>query len=245
MNEFADKKLSLFLGLALAIIITVFFCFSMLFTAIGYDSMAYASGIESPVVPSERPTIVIDAGHGGEDPGAVHGDVLEKDINLRIALYLGELFNSAGYRVVYTRTDDRLLYGEGEEERKKYHDAVHRVKIAESAENPVLISIHVNKFGISKYSGIQVFYSDVNSSSAELANAIQNKIKLLQPDNKRAVKDCLGSVYVLENFTGTGVLVECGFISNDNERALLCDPEYCKKLAAVIFIAAAEYINGG
>lgn len=243
MNDFNDKKLSLVIALFLCIALIAFFCFAMLFTAAGYNTFSYSTAVNEPVNNSASPIIVIDAGHGGEDPGAVMGSVKEKDINLQISLLLGELFENSGYNVVYTRTDDVMLYEAGQENRKKHYDLFNRVKIASQYENAILLSIHINRFSSPKYSGLQVFYAD-KTESARLAEHIQNTVRALQPDNNRLCKNSGSSIYLLDKYKGTGVLIECGFISNEEERELLCDTGYQKKLALTLFTATAEFING-
>ena len=169
---------------------------------------------------------------------------IEKDINLSVSKRLGALFESSGYNVVYTRTDDRMLYNVGEESRKKYFDLHNRVNFASSFENAVLISVHVNKFSVEKYSGLQVFYTKNSKNSEGLAKHIQNRIAALQPTNNRKAKDSGSSIYLLDKYAGTAVLIECGFISNETERIKLCDEEYQNKLALNIFVSVSEYING-
>ncbi len=242
MNEFNDKKATIIISIFLCLLLLSFFCFAMLFTAAGYHTFSFSAIVNKPVSDGKLPTIIIDAGHGGEDPGAVIGDVKEKDINLQIALILGELFESNGYNVVYTRKNDVLLYKEGQENRKKHFDLFNRVSIASEYENAILISIHINMFSSPKYSGLQVFYS--NENSYVLAKTIQEKVRTLQPKNNRAIKNSGNSIYLLDKYQGVGVLIECGFISNDIERKLLCETDYQRKMALTIFTATAEYING-
>ena len=243
LNEYNDKKTTLIIAFSLCFVLLAFFCFAMLFTAAGYNTFSYSSAVNAPIVQTNRPTVVIDAGHGGEDPGAVIGNIKEKDINLQISLLLGQLFENNGYNVVYTRKEDVMLYEQGQENRKKHYDLYNRVKCASQYEYAVLISIHVNRFSSPKYSGLQVFYTEKNDS-AILAKQIQEKARILQPDNNRLAKNSKSSIYLLDKYKGTGVLVECGFISNDAERALLNDQEYQHKLALTVYTATAEYFNG-
>lgn len=244
MDRFNDKKASLFITLFICIALVAFFCFAMLFTAAGYNTFSFSDAVNSPVEAVEKPIIIIDAGHGGEDPGAVIGTVREKDINLAVSLYLGELFELYGYKTVYTRTEDKMLYNNGQENRKKHFDLYNRVLIASEYDNCILLSIHVNRFSSPKYSGLQVFFSDNNDQSALLAKHIQQRAQTLQPNNKRKAKNSGSSIYLLDKFDGIGVLIECGFISNDSEREKLCNDEYLRQLALNIFVAVSEYING-
>lgn len=190
-------------------------------------------------------TLVIDAGHGGEDGGAVGtSGVLEKDINLSVAKKLEGMLTLLDVDVVMTRNDDRMLYLPDQSSRKKYYDLRNRKAVAEKYENPVFISIHQNKFPISKYNGLQVYYSDNNDGSKILAENVQSKTAAyLQPDNTRKIKSAGGSIYLMYNLECPAILVECGFLSNSFEENLLQDDVYQKKLAFVIFSAVADYLN--
>ena len=189
-------------------------------------------------------TVIIDAGHGGADGGAVGvTGVLEKDINLAISKQLESMFRLCGINTVMTRNDDRLLYKEGQESRKKFYDLKNRTDLVNSYENAILISIHQNKFPIEKYSGLQVYYSQNEKDSEKIAGLIQSKTaQHLQPENKREIKKAGRNIYILNNAKLPAVLVECGFLSNGREEANLSDINYQKKIAAVIFSAVTEYI---
>lgn len=189
--------------------------------------------------------IVIDAGHGGEDGGAVGvSGKLEKDINLSIARKLKVFLDLSGYEVVMTRNDDKLLYKEGQESRKKFNDLNNRKEIVNSIENAILVSIHQNKFPIEKYNGLQVYYSPNDEASETLANLIQDNTKdFLQNDNNRETKQAGKNIFILKNVTCPAVLVECGFLSNRKEEANLCNSDYQKTLAYIIFLSLTEFIN--
>ncbi len=182
-----------------------------------------------------RPTVILDAGHGGVDSGAVSvwGDE-EKHINLAVAKKLGEFLEAGGVRVIYTRTEDALLTSDKTSSRKM-GDLMGRVEIADSLPNAIFVSIHMNTLPIEKYSGLQVFYDDNNDTSHALALSIQNDVKnLLQKENRREVKNANGKIYILDRIENPSVLVECGFLSNREEAKLLCDEEYQSKLAFVL-----------
>ena len=190
--------------------------------------------------------VIIDAGHGGEDPGTVGvTGVLEKDLNLQIALEIGAAFENEGYVVVYTRTDDRLLYTEEENIHgiRKISDLKNRCKVAEKYPNAIFISVHMNSFGKSKYSGLQVYYSEKNENSKALADSIQNKvISDLQKNNNRTTKSGK-DIYILENISNNAVLIECGFLSNSQECEKLSQKEYQKELSFSIVCAIIDYIE--
>ena len=201
--------------------------------------------VYSSNLPYEK-IIIIDAGHGGEDPGAVATNgVLEKDLNLQISLEIGKALEEKGYIVVYTRTDDRLLYKEDENIKgiRKISDLKNRCKIAERYPGSIFVSIHMNSFGSSNYSGLQVYYSSSNQESQNLANSIQNKVvNDLQKTNNRVPKSGK-DMYILENVSNTAVLVECGFITNNEELKKLSEKEYQKQLSFSIVCGIIEYIE--
>ena len=190
--------------------------------------------------------IVIDAGHGGEDPGAIGVDgAYEKDLNLSIAMTLGEELKNRGYTVVYTRTEDKMLYlpEENIKGMRKISDLKNRCKITAEYENCIMISIHMNSYGASKYSGLQVYYANQNEGSKMLANKIQTAVRNdVQPSNHRQIKNG-SALYLLENASGTPVLIECGFLSNADECQKLSQKEYQKQLSFAIICGIIEYIN--
>ena len=188
--------------------------------------------------------VIIDAGHGGEDCGAIGIDGrYEKDLNFEISCLLGEMLSEKGYSVVYTRTTDKLLYSEEENIKglRKFYDLKNRCKIAKEYENSLFISIHMNSFAESKYSGLQVYFSKNNSESEKLANLIQKNVReKCQNENERQIKP--GSdMYVLKNVENPAVLIECGFISNPEECAKLSQKEYQKELCFSIICGIIEY----
>ena len=194
--------------------------------------------------PRQSRVIVLDAGHGGEDAGAIAPDgTLEKDLNLKIASLVRVLCELNGKSVVMTREDDRLLYDyfgdlDNYKGHKKEYDLKNRVKIASQYENYTFVSIHMNKFSQVKYSGLQIYYSKNCSESELLARRIQNMTKsYLQPTNNRPIQQADSSIYVLNKLEGPSVLIECGFLSNEAELASLKSEEYQARLSLVIFSA--------
>lgn len=194
----------------------------------------------------QQKIFVIDAGHGGEDPGAVGvNGAYEKDLNLVIANEIGGLLTERGYAVIYTRTEDKLLYSEEENIKgfRKLYDLKNRLKIANEAEGAIFISIHMNSYGEEKYSGLQAYYAPSSEESRALATSIQSAVRSeLQTDNTRAVKKGNG-IYLLENYGGVGVLVECGFLTNRAECEKLCEKEYQKQLSFSIVCGIIDYIT--
>lgn len=189
--------------------------------------------------------VVIDAGHGGEDGGAVSADGLcEKDVNLAVAVYLRELFEAAGVPTVMTRTEDQLLYDRtaNYKGRKKMLDLAARRAVAEATEGCLFISIHMNAFTDPRYSGMQVWYGIADSRSRDIAHAIQLSSVMMMPDNTRAIKAADSRIYLLDRITAPAVLVECGFLSNPAEAARLAEADYQRAVAFCIFGAVMPYM---
>ncbi len=184
--------------------------------------------------------IIIDPGHGGEDGGAVAEDgTMEKNLNLDIALRLREVFELAGYTVYMTRESDKSLCDNAF---NKNEDMKTRIELSRTYPDALFISIHLNKFSIEKYNGAQVFYSDNNDKSKHLAQSIQASIKTnLQPDNNRQIKIGNENSILLRLIESPAVIVEGGFLSNDQELALLQTEEYRSKLAYCIFLGVLDY----
>lgn len=188
--------------------------------------------------------IVIDAGHGGVDGGATScAGILESTYNLDIALRLNDLFHLMGYDTRMIRTTDISVYTKGDSiAQKKISDLKERVRIANETENALLLSIHQNNFSDSRYSGAQIFYAGTEGS-ATLARQLQSEmIRTLNPGSNRKSKKSDG-VYLMEHISCTGILVECGFLSNTQEEALLRSKEYQQKLCCVITSSVDSYLS--
>ena len=192
-------------------------------------------------------TVIIDAGHGGEDGGASSAKgLIEKNVNLEISKLLCEMLRADGINVVMTREDDRLLYDRNVDYhgRKKKLDLAARLTIADTTPDAIFISIHMNSFTNPKYSGLQVWYSPNDPDSSTLAGLIQSKNKsTLQPENTRKTKVATSSIFLLENATCPAVLVECGFLSNPAEAALFETDEYKQKVASMLFDSITEFLE--
>jgi N-acetylmuramoyl-L-alanine amidase len=210
-------------------------------------SSASSTELNTGFLNSGKPVIIIDAGHGGADSGAVGTDragntdnIFEKDINLSIALKLKRLFKMSNCEVILTRETDIMLNDDGVKKRKA-SDLANRVKIANKYHDAIFVSIHMNKFTGEKYRGMQVFYSANNLDSVNLAELIKlNNKEYLQHDNNREIKRGK-DIYVLENIKNCGVLVECGFLSNPEEAHLLTQDAYQNKIAKIIFASVMEF----
>lgn len=189
-----------------------------------------------------RQIVIIDAGHGGEDGGAVASDgTVEKDINLKIALQTAKLLQLYGFEVIMTRESD-VSTSTGDSFIKR-EDLENRLNLMKQNPESIFVSIHLNKFTTSAAKGSQVFYSKGDASKL-LGDLIQKSIiKNLQKENKRVNKQANSSTYLLYNATVPAVLVECGFLSNAAELSRLKDNNYQRQLAFCITDGILEYFK--
>lgn len=190
-----------------------------------------------------RPCVVIDAGHGGTDPGKVSVDgSLEKDINLEIAKKLQQFLIMEDVDVVLTRESDAGLYDENASN-KKVQDMKNRVQIIEEKKPALTVSIHQNSYHEEYVHGAQVFYYSNSEKSKELAERIQQVMTLeLDKDNTRQAK-ANDSYYLLKKTSSPIVIVECGFLSNYEEAQKLASELYQEKVAWAVHLAVLQYLN--
>ena len=185
-------------------------------------------------------TIVIDSGHGGSDPGKTNGDILEKDINLAIALKLEKTLKQLGFNTIMTRTQDEGLYTSADTNKKRA-DLKKRCDIANSSDADMMISVHQNSFDSSSVSGAQVFYYTYSAKGRLLAGIIQQSMKdNLDTSNKRVEKQDK-TYYLLIHSKIPTVIVECGFLTNQAELKLLLDEEYQQRIVDSIIIGIGKY----
>ena len=200
-------------------------------------------------MPVANKTIVLDAGHGGIDPGAMNKDktILEKDVNLEITKKLRDLLESSGATVIMTRDRDVSLYQEdgNKTTRQKYNENLkNRKKIINESNADIFVSIHLNAFEQSKYYGAQTFYPKGKEDGKEVAQFIQDELKrVVDQDNDRKIKP-RDDIYLLKNATMPSVLIECGFLSNEKESQLLADSKYQDKIAWAIYVGIQKYLSG-
>lgn len=247
MKKYTFGRIAFAVSVLLIALFLMFFVVASLVSSVGYTQKVNAQNSEriKGVFGSEerrRFTIIIDAGHGGEDPGAVVGQIEEKALNLTISNKLFAFTSLCDVDIVMTRRDDRMLYEEGEAARKKFHDLYNRLSFTQKYPDSIFISIHQNKFQLESCRGLQVFYALKNEKSKALAEYVRTAALLLQPDNHRAVKPGT-NIYLLENSTVPSVIIECGFISNPEEAQRLCDDDYTDKLAFAIYCGIATYLE--
>lgn len=216
----------------LALLLTIFFGNRMI-TVISQNA---------PVKPGY--CFVIDAGHGGVDGGAVScTGAYESHINLEIAIRLNDLMHLLGHPTKMIRTTDISIFTNGTSiAAKKSSDLKERVRIVNETDGAILLSIHQNHFFDSYYSGGQMFYPKTQGSQL-LANMLQSDfVSALNPGSNRKAKPAEG-LYLMKNIHKTGVLIECGFLSNYEEEYQLRTAEYQKKICCVIATTCGKYIN--
>lgn len=195
-------------------------------------------------VPVSNKVIVIDAGHGSPDGGAVgNTGTIEADINLKIALKLQKVLEESGAIVVLTRSDENGIYDNEEESigKKKVSDIKNRVKIGNESTADIFVSIHLNKLEQKQYDGWQTFYKKDSGDGKKLAECIQNALnENMDKENNRVAKN-IDNVYIIKNVEIPTTIVECGFLSNYEEEKKLKQEEYQDKLVYGIYIGIMNY----
>ena len=181
--------------------------------------------------------IYIDPGHGGIDPGATYKDIYEKDINLSIALKLKKELENNGAIVYLTRYDDIDLSISTNNHKKS--DLNNRVRAINNSNADLFISIHLNSYGTS-WHGVQIFYDDNNSTNEVLASIMDKNIKNLNGNRTYKKKN---NLYLLKNIKIPGILVEVGFLSNENERYMLTNSKYQEKVSKSLCNGIKEYLK--
>lgn len=217
----------------------------------GIMMLLVIAGIVSQVKPitssqleaDTRFTVVIDAGHGGSDPGKIGvNNALEKEINLSIAYKLKAFLEANDVNVVLTRDTDSGLYS-SRDKNKKMADMKARCKTIEDAKPDMVISIHQNSFPQESVKGAQTFYYKNSDKGELLAKLIQKEFSEMKEQVKQREIKANDNYYLLLHVTAPIVIVECGFLSNPSEAALLISDEYQEKLAWAIHMGAMNYLN--
>jgi len=194
------------------------------------------SPIAETVKENTGPVVVVDAGHGGEDPGKVsnYSSLAEKDLNLRVAQLLKDLLEQDGYTVYMTRTEDKLNYSPGTKDiyQKRKQDLTARKQFIDQCGADVAVSIHMNSYTDPKYYGAQTFYPPSSADSERLAKSIQNAlIEVCDNNNRRTALVKKERIILFRDLKVPTVIVECGFLSNKEEEAKLKTLEYQELLA--------------
>lgn len=213
----------------------------LLITGFGGNKAVTVLSEQAPV--HDCKTVIIDAGHGGEDGGATsYTGTLESQINLQIALRLDDLMHLLGIRTVMIRNSDFSVSTGGDSiAARKVSDLKERVRIINETEDAIMLSIHQNHFTDSRYRGAQVFYAPTKNSET-IAKELQTAlIQTVNTGSNRQIKKADG-IYLMQHIKCPGVLVECGFLSNPTEEANLKSDTYQKKLCCVIACTISSFI---
>lgn len=226
----------------------IFGIISLVIVIVSVIEVKTASEEVIKIMPITNKTIIVDAGHGGIDPGSMTDDqsVKEKDVNLKITKKVKELLEASGAMVILTRNDDTSLYTEeaGKTIRQKYNENLkNRKKIIQESSADMFISIHLNKFQESKYYGAQTFYPAGKEDDKQLATYIQGELKrVVDKTNNRKIKST-NDIYLIKDNEIPSTLIECGFLSNDKEAKLLNDEEYQDRIAWSIYVGIQKYFS--
>ena len=196
----------------------------------------------------KRTDVLLDAGHGGEDPGAVsdYSGIKEKDINLNIAKKIETILANDNIPVKMTRSEDKLEYTEDTTNivQKRRQDLLRRKKMMDENNNGITVSIHLNKFPQTQYFGAQTFFAANSNESKDLANKIQKKLReIVDKNNTREALLKKEPIIILKNAKNPTVIVECGFLSNEEEEKKLASDEYQDKLAHAISEGIKDYLG--
>ena len=201
------------------------------------ESSFQSKSLDTPIA-----TIVIDAGHGGPDPGKVsESGTLEKDINLNIAFYIKEMLEAQNISVIMTREEDKDLATETQ--KRKLSDIKERVKLMEESNADAIISIHQNSYPDADIYGAQCFYPTNSEEGKNLATILQTQI--IESTNQTKIREIKANddYYLLKHSTTPIVIVECGFLTNPEEEQLLLSDEYQRKMAWSIHLGILKYLN--
>ncbi len=190
--------------------------------------------IKANVLPLQGKIIYLDPGHGGKDPGAIYKDIHEADINLKICLKLKEVLESKGAKVYMTRYGDYDLATNNATLRKR-SDLYNRVVMINNSIADMYVSVHLNSDPNPKWNGAQIFYNNINKENKEIAEILQSYL------NKDRKAKTIDNSYMYKRIKVKGVLIEAGFISNENDRKKLMDDKYIETLASDITDAIIEY----
>ncbi|WP_010632302.1 N-acetylmuramoyl-L-alanine amidase CwlD [Sporolactobacillus vineae] len=193
-------------------------------------------------LPLSGRVIVVDAGHGGPDGGAVGGDTVEKALNLAIARNLRDYLQESGALVVMTRDSDEDLADEDYTGRHKTQDLLRRADLIEKAHPDAVISVHMNAIPSTRWHGAQTFFYPKSVENERFARLIQDAIRKTLNNTDRYAKP-IGHVYILKKASPPAALVEVGFLSNPDERSMLVKESYQKKVAAAISVGILRYFT--
>jgi N-acetylmuramoyl-L-alanine amidase len=187
---------------------------------------------------ASRRTVIVDAGHGGEDPGKIssYSGLKEKDLNLNIAFRVKELLEQDNYNVIMTREEDKLVYKEGTTDiyYKRLQDLTRRKEIMDNSGADIVVSIHTNSFTDARYYGAQTFYPDGSPESKKLAECIQKSLRDNVDKNNKREPQVKPPIVIIKDLKTPTVIVESGFLSNAEEERKLATDEYQQAIAKAI-----------
>lgn len=231
-----NKKRILFVNFI--ILLSILFCSSNITSS--------SKQVPTSSIPVSNHTVIIDAGHGFPDGGAVSADgTIESELNFKITQKLQNLLEASNCTVILTRSDENGIYKEEANSirEKKVSDMKNRVDIANNSNADVFISIHMNKIPQTQYDGWQTFYKNNDENSKHLADCIQKNLNyFIDKNNNREIKS-ISNIYLTKNIEIPLVIVECGFLSNVQENNLLKTTEYQELLAWSIYAGILDYFE--
>ena len=212
------------------------------FISINSTSFAITDLKEVDTVPSQNYTVVIDAGHGGSDPGSIgyKSKIHEADLNLKLSKMLEQKLKSSGINVVMTRTSEKALL-EGSGKKWKQQDMNLRKEIIKENRPNMVLSIHQNSYTNHKLRGAQVFYDKTSEISKQIADFIQEEFK--QNLDKSIKSTSPGNYFMLKCTYAPSVIVECGFLSNEEDEQLLLTEDYQNKIIDCIYKAIIKFLQ--
>lgn len=227
---------------SIKITVSMIACFLLLGVCARLTDNALPANAES----ADKPVIVLDAGHGGLDSGAVgKSGLLEKDVNLSIVKALRDMLELSGFEVVLTRDEDISIYDAGVEgiRNQKLSDMDNRLEIVQSYPDSIFLCIHQNNYTDPQYFGAQMFYNNNNPDNRTLAQIMQNRFAGLQEGNDREIKLSGNELFLLKSNPNPSLMIECGFLSNPEEEQKLSTWEYQQQVAFTIYSGVLEFIE--
>lgn len=231
-------------GKKIANILLGIFVIILIITIIVSTKSESSNYIETVSLSVSGKVVIIDAGHGTPDEGAETEDgTTEAEINLKIALKLQNLLEQSGCTVILTRSDENGIYDIDSKtlKEKKVSDIKNRVKIGNESSSDIFVSIHLNKIDEQQYDGWQTFYNENSSQGEKLATLIQENLNESIPKENDRVALTIDNIYIIDNVEIPTTIVECGFLSNPEEKESLLDDTYQNRLAWGIYNGIIDY----
>ena len=223
---------------------TLLTAFALMFCVFSFSKnlVAHAHVTTTDTVPSRNYTVVIDPGHGGTDPGSIgyKTKIHEADLNLKLSLLLKKKLEASGINVIMTRKDEKALL-EGAGKRWKKEDMQKRKELIKAHRPNMVISLHQNSYTNHSLRGAQVFYDKTSEISKQIAEYIQDEFKTNLDKSIKATSP--GDYFMLKCTTAPSVLVECGFLSNEEDEKLLTNEDYQEKIINCIYMGIVKFLQ--